>query len=1020
MKRSRSSFYVPGGTLAGDAPSYVMRDADLDLYAALRDGEFCYVLASGQMGKSSLMVRTLARLRQEGFAALVIDLTAVGQNLTAGQWYLGLMRRIGSELGLEQELEDHWNPDASLGPLQRWMGCIREVVLPRTSAPVVIFIDEIDAMRHLPFPADEFFAGIREFYNERAENPELERLTFCLLGVATPSDLMRDVGKRIELPDFSERETLVLLPGLSRAGRVAPALLRRILYWTGGHPYLTQRFCQAVSEDPRARSNAGVNRVCKEIFLSAHAREHDENLLSARERMLHGGADPAAILTVYSDLIAGKLIKDDPENPVVTQLRVAGVVRVEGGYLRIRNRIYERVFNQAFVNANQPVDERERQRSAEWRGRIRVLRWAVPTMLALACLAIIAWWQTERAQQLSATLETNAKYGMETSSALANELYAASGKQPELYDEYVKVVEASKQYASAVLSVDPRDISAINLKAHAGYVAAEEAAEHGEKAQARKLSEESAADAKVMATDSDIRLRAIAARTFAAVAHTLGRLGDTASAEAYAQKAEAVAGAVSKQIKPDDEFTVQTVAATYDLLGSAEQSMDHWERAVKLQGRGGGAQQQVLNPDPKAGDSNQALFQNAHDALEERNRIGRIELESNQPEAARQVLEERSLRIAGALLEWNENPSQHRTGEQKIQARLDLLKVEDMLGHVLASKKETWVEALKYYGDAVDTAEKLVKADDSPANREKLEDEVASLARVRTLLGMTRDALPSYVRYVALVRERVTAQPSPKNSFKLGEAYRGLADFELHHGDKGAAPSDYETALEWLGKADAKDSATEQAIAAISGKLADLESESGRPEAKEHYREMARASEKSIALARGHDAARDAYAGQPTIMFGYESLAFGRLGLGDSKGAGEAFGKSLEAANAAVKIAKESVNKQRTWDATERAAAAYGNLGWVELLNHHLPESIRASQAALQLDDKPAWISANLAHAFLLSNQADQAKALYLAHRGEEMYDDLFEVSVADDFAELRKLGFDRPIMGEIERLLGK
>ena len=47
------------------------------------------------------------------------------------------------------------------------MGAIREVVLPRYSPRprVVIFIDEIDAVRSLPFSTDEFFAGIREFYN---------------------------------------------------------------------------------------------------------------------------------------------------------------------------------------------------------------------------------------------------------------------------------------------------------------------------------------------------------------------------------------------------------------------------------------------------------------------------------------------------------------------------------------------------------------------------------------------------------------------------------------------------------------------------------------------------------------------------------------------------------------------------------------------------------------------------------------------------------------------------------------
>src|SRR5438034_17155 len=110
-----SPFYVTGGMLPPGAPSYVTRQADDELFAALRHGDYCYVLNARQMGKSSLCVRTIARLRQAGFRTAFLDLTKFGgRNLTAEQWYAALLSELGRELNLRSELLAFWKAHPEL------------------------------------------------------------------------------------------------------------------------------------------------------------------------------------------------------------------------------------------------------------------------------------------------------------------------------------------------------------------------------------------------------------------------------------------------------------------------------------------------------------------------------------------------------------------------------------------------------------------------------------------------------------------------------------------------------------------------------------------------------------------------------------------------------------------------------------------------------------------------------------------------------------------------------------------
>lgn len=399
-------FYVVGGTLRRDALCYVHRRADSDLFEGLWSGKFCYVLTPRQMGKSSLMIRTAGRLRETGADVAVLDLTAAGQNLNVEQWYGSLLNQMGQQLGLEEELLAFWENHSQLNPLQRWMTAVRKIVLSRRLRRLVIFIDEIDAVGSLPFSTDEFFAAIRECYNRRTQDPELELLAFCLLGVATPSDLIRNtrttpfnIGRRIELDDFTEEEAEPLGHGLNRGQKTNERLLKRILYWTNGHPYLTQRLCQTTAEDSSIKTEQDVDRLCQELFLFSRARERDDNLLFVRERLLRSEVDLTALLELYGRVHRQTAVRDEETNPLISVLQLSGMTRVEHGTLVVRNRIYAGAFDQGWIKSNMPDAEIRRQRSAFRRGVVRTAAIALIITIAVSALALYAFRQRNRAEQ---------------------------------------------------------------------------------------------------------------------------------------------------------------------------------------------------------------------------------------------------------------------------------------------------------------------------------------------------------------------------------------------------------------------------------------------------------------------------------------------------------------------------------------------------------------------------------------------------------------------------------------------
>ncbi|HEY9598073.1 MAG TPA: AAA-like domain-containing protein [Cyanophyceae cyanobacterium] len=362
--QSPSYEYQVGGSLPIDAPSYVRRQADEELFQALLKSEFCYVLNSRQMGKSSLWVQTMHRLQAEGICCGVIDLTAIGtQEITPEQWYASVVGSLSSSFQLDFNLRAWWRDRTHLSLVNRLSEFIETILLLEIQQNVVIFIDEIDSLLGLDFPIDDFFAFIRACYNKRAQKSSYKRLTFALLGVATPPDLIADknrtpfnIGRAIELRGFELHEAIPLIPGLREIANQPEVLLAEILHWTSGQPFLTQKLCQltlmatnCISAIPSGEEARWVKQlVRKRMIENWEAQDEPEHLKTIRDRILSNSQRAARLLGIYQQILqAGDVTTDDSREQM--ELLLSGLVEKKQGFLKVKNPIYQNVFDWEWV-----------------------------------------------------------------------------------------------------------------------------------------------------------------------------------------------------------------------------------------------------------------------------------------------------------------------------------------------------------------------------------------------------------------------------------------------------------------------------------------------------------------------------------------------------------------------------------------------------------------------------------------------------------------------------------------------
>lgn len=312
-----------GGAVRADA-WYGVRPADTELPELLRRGGLGIVLAPRQMGKSSLRLRAAARLAGDARIAQV-DLAGLGtEGVDPAAWFGSLAAEIAAELGLPE-------PTLTGPPARGWASFVGDLL----DAPLVVFLDEIDVLRRLPFAAD-VLGAVRAVHERAAIDPRWARLGVCLLGAASPEALGAplNVGHRVALRDFAPGA----LAGLREA--LGPDVVDAIYAWTSGHPYLTLRLAAAAADGP-------VDALVDRFFLAAGAG--DTNLAATEREVLLADGGEVERIEVYRRTLDAPVPLARARPAVVDALVLCGLAAVRDGALCPRNRIASTVFDAAWA-----------------------------------------------------------------------------------------------------------------------------------------------------------------------------------------------------------------------------------------------------------------------------------------------------------------------------------------------------------------------------------------------------------------------------------------------------------------------------------------------------------------------------------------------------------------------------------------------------------------------------------------------------------------------------------------------
>jgi hypothetical protein len=281
-----TSFHTQGPLPPDAAQLYVVRKADEQLERLINKRDYAALIGPRLSGKSSMLMRQWARLRESPLVIPVYLSFGQLRNLSETDWYgqvhLQIARQTNGLLPVPRD------------PAPHALALQEEIVMalegPLNGKVLVILLDQIEATPDVV--STGFFATLREMFVNRAMRPALRNAVIVLAGRFIPDELIKDpaispfrVTEILYVEDADLEGITKLVSWLGSDKRqLSSDVPARIFEWTEGDLYLTHKLCAGLARDitEGAILLADVDRAARrhlyedEIFRKMWARIQSE------------------------------------------------------------------------------------------------------------------------------------------------------------------------------------------------------------------------------------------------------------------------------------------------------------------------------------------------------------------------------------------------------------------------------------------------------------------------------------------------------------------------------------------------------------------------------------------------------------------------------------------------------------------------------------------------------------------------------------------------------------------------